>query len=155
MAQGTEGLLFHQMPLACRRAIAPFSGTDVDNAVKHAWDKCPDAIALLWLAAIRAPHQDGGPRKVREEIARAKGRVMEPINEPSTDFARIAQARLVEHLEQAGTFLDSQGDQEGRLAEWNRSLEQDTPRELYIEYARLMADVVGGIRTNLRALTVE
>ena len=153
MAQ--ETLLFHEMPLACRRAIGPFRGTDVDDAVIHAWDKCPDAIALLWLAAIRAPHQDGGPRKVREEIARAKGRVMEPMNEPSSDFGRIAQARLVEHLEQVGNFLDGPGDQEVQLAEWNRTLDQDTPREVYIEYVRRMSDVVEGIRTNLRPLAVE
>ncbi len=155
MAQGSGTLLFHQMPLACRRAIAPFVGTDVDKAVSQAWDKCPDAIALLWLAAIRAPHQDGGPRKVQEEIARAKGRVMESINEPSTDFGRIAQARLVEHLEQPGIFLDGPPEQEAQLAEWNRGLDQDTPRELYIEYVRRMADVVEGIRVNLRALAVE
>ena len=155
MVNGTEGLLFHQMPLACRRAIAPFSGTDVDKAITRAWDKCHDAIALLWLAAIRAPHQDGGPRKVREEIARAKGRVMEPCNDPLTDSGRIARARLVDHLEQAANFLSDPGERDAQLAEWNRSLDQDTPREVYIEYARLMADVVEGIRVNLRALAVE
>jgi hypothetical protein len=155
MLDWTEDELFQRMPRSCRRALASFSGPDRASALRKAWDHCQDAVALLWLAALRAHPKEGGDRKVLEEIERAKARVLERINDPTTEPGRGAEDRLVDHLAQPLAVLDGSSDLSERLAEWNRELEDPMARDLWIEYVHRMGDVVEGIRINLRDVVVD
>jgi hypothetical protein len=155
MLDWTEDEMFQQMPRSCRRALASFSGSDEASALREAWNHCQDAVALLWLAALRARRDEGRDRKVHEEIARAKARVLERANNPTTEPAREAEGRLVHHLDQPLAVLDSSPRAFDRLAEWNQELEEPMGRELWVEYTRRMADVVEGIRINLRDVVVD
>ena len=155
MLDWTENELFHQMPPSCRRSLASFGGPDEASALREAWDHCQDAVALLWLAALRVRHNEGRDRKVHEEIARAKARVLERVNNPTTEPARQAEHRLVNQLDQPLAVLDSPPRAFDRLAEWNQALEEPMGRELWVEYARRMAGVVEGIRINLRDVVVD
>jgi hypothetical protein len=155
MLDWTEDELFQRMPRSCRRALASFGGPDRASALLKAWDHCQDAVALLWLAALRTRQNEGGARKVLEEIERAKARVLERINDPTTEPARRAEDRLVDHLAQPRAVLDGSPGFSDRLAEWNRELEDPMARELWIEYVHRMGDVVEGIRINLRDVVVD
>jgi hypothetical protein len=155
MVNWTDDQLFLQMPPSCRRALAPFNDPDLASARRQAWDHCQDAVALLWLAAVRAPEKEGADRRVVEEIERAKGRVLEPINEPSTELGRRAQDRLVNDLGQPRAVVDGSPAAADRLPEWSAALDERLPRELWVEYVRRMADVTEGIRMNLRDIVVD
>jgi hypothetical protein len=154
MVDWTDDKIFEQMPSACRRALASFTGPDRSAAMTYAWDHCPDAISLLWLAAVRAPHKEGGDRKVLEEIERAKARVLEHINDPASDPARRGEDRLVVHIEQPLAILKGKKATD-RLEEWDKDLDGPMPREQWIEYARRMDFIVEGIRINLRDIVVD
>jgi hypothetical protein len=154
MANWTDDELFQRIPSSCRRALAPFHDPDPAVARQQAWDHCQDAVALLWLAAVRAHQLQGGDHRVKEEIDRAKARVLEPFNKPLTEVARSAQERLVTHLGQAHALVSSAPSAE-RLAEWSKALDESIPRELWVEYVRRMADITDGIRVNLRDMVVE
>ena len=155
MLDWTEDELFQRMPRSCRRALASFRGPDGATALRQAWDHCQDAVALLWLAALRAHRIEGGDRKVLEEIERAKARVLEQVNDPTTEPGRLAENRLVEHLGQPEALWDGSPRFPDRLADWDRDLEAPMAREDWIEYVRRMGDVVEGIRINLRDVVVD
>jgi hypothetical protein len=150
-----EDTLLQRIPLSCRRALAPFQAADRETAQRLAWDHCKDAVALLWLAALRAPEKEGGERKVMEEIERAKARVLEPINDPSTDVGRRAEERLVNHLNQPRVMVDGSPKGMEKLADLSKNLDEGMTRELWVEYVRRMGDVVEGIRMNLRDIVVD
>jgi hypothetical protein len=154
MADWTEDDLFQRMPRACRRALASFTGPDRATAMQLAWDHCPDAVTLLWLAAVLAP-QKGAQRRVLEEIERAKARVLEHINDPASDPAKRGEDRLVVHLEQPLAILQTSPANPDRMAEWDKDLEGPLPREQWIEYVRRMDFIVEGIRINLRDVVVD
>ena len=83
------------------------------------------------LAALRVRHNEVVDRKVHEEIARAKARVLERANNPTTEPARQAEDRLVHHLDQPLAVLDSAPRAFDRLVEWNQALEEPMGRELW------------------------
>jgi hypothetical protein len=155
MFDWTDDQMFQRMPRSCRRALASFTGPDRGSAMRNAWDHCKDAVALLWLAALRAPHVDGGARKVLEEVERAKARVLEEINDPTTYPGRRAEERLVAHLDQPLAVVDGRPSLSDKLPDWDKELEEPMAREHWIEYVRRMDDVVEGIRINLRVVVVD
>jgi hypothetical protein len=155
MANWTDDELFQRMPRACRRALATFKGQDKASSLQLAWSRCQDAVVLLWLAAAHAQRDAAAARNVVEEIERAKGRVLEPINDPTTDVARQAEERLIKDLDQPRALLETPARAAARMAEFDSGLEEPLPRELWVEYARRMADVVEGIRVNLRDMVLN
>jgi hypothetical protein len=144
------------MPSPCRHAFESFDGPDKQLALRHGWDHCQDAVALLWFAALRARQRHAGAEaRVIEEIERAKGRVLEPFNEPLSETAQKAQDLLVKHLSQPAALIDDSPAKSEQVRARSNDLEDAMPRELWLEYARRMGDVVEGIRINLRDLAVE
>jgi hypothetical protein len=144
------------MPGPCRHAFESFDGPDKQLALRHGWDHCQDAVALLWFAALRARQRHAGAEgRVVEEIERAKGRVLEPINEPLSEMGQKAQDLLVRHLEQPAALVDGSPAASTQVRDRSDDLDDAMPRELWLEYARRMGDIVEGIRINLRDLAVE
>jgi len=144
------------MPSACRHAFESFDGPDKKLALRQGWDHCQDAVALLWFAALRARQRHAGSElRVIEEIERAKARVLEPVNEPQSETAQKAQDLLVKHLGQPAALIDDSPARSEQVRARSSDLDDAMPRELWLEYARRMGDIVEGVRINLRDLTVE